>query len=92
LLLADEPTASLDPPTAAKVFELFLELAEQTDAGIVLATPNRDQAEKYGFYPHLIECEARDEKIVSRLILPPEWKGPGEEGKLIVVKTVGTMQ
>jgi putative ABC transport system ATP-binding protein len=85
LLLADEPTASLDPPTAGKVFELFLELANETDAAIVLATHNQKQAERYGFTSYRIECVAKDDKIVSMLMEPKNSSDPS--GKLIVVKS-----
>jgi putative ABC transport system ATP-binding protein len=85
LLLADEPTASLDPPTAAKVFELFLELAGESGAAVVLATHNRDQAERFGFAVHTVECEDREGRIVSWL--SPPAGDPEDSGKLIVVKT-----
>ncbi|MDR2340701.1 MAG: ABC transporter ATP-binding protein [Deltaproteobacteria bacterium] len=87
LLLADEPTASLDPPTADRVFELFLELAERTDAAIVLATHNRAQAEKFGFQAYTIECEAKKDRILSYLVPPKAPPPPSEQGRLIVVRT-----
>jgi putative ABC transport system ATP-binding protein len=86
LLLADEPTASLDPPTAEKVFGLFLELASETDAAIVLATHNLSQAERFGFAAHLIDCKSEGDKIVSKLINPTGTDGP-LSGNLFVVKS-----
>ncbi|MDR3152858.1 MAG: ABC transporter ATP-binding protein [Deltaproteobacteria bacterium] len=55
LILADEPTASLDPPTAAKVFDLLLELS----AGIPLVVSTHDErrARDLGFTVRRIECE-----------------------------------
>jgi putative ABC transport system ATP-binding protein len=86
LLLADEPTASLDPPTAETVFELFLELAEETESAIVLATHNREQAEKFGFRLHTVDCVDRRGAVVARLLEPPPGGGPDPQGGLVVVK------
>ncbi|MDR2461012.1 MAG: ABC transporter ATP-binding protein [Deltaproteobacteria bacterium] len=55
LILADEPTASLDPPTAQKVFELLLELSQGT--ALVLATHDEERAKKFGFKIHRIIVE-----------------------------------
>lgn len=38
LILADEPTAALDPPTAREVLSLLLELARARGAGVVMAS------------------------------------------------------
>lgn len=45
LLLADEPTGSLDEATGATVFELLKELAEREHIAVVLATHERRFAE-----------------------------------------------
>ncbi len=47
LILADEPTASLDPPTADLVFKLLLELSQKS--ALVVATHDRQRAVRHGF-------------------------------------------
>ena len=44
LLLADEPTGNLDPPTAERVFEQLLKLVRQSGVAAVIATHNLDLA------------------------------------------------
>ncbi|MCB1857531.1 MAG: ABC transporter ATP-binding protein [Gammaproteobacteria bacterium] len=43
LLLADEPTAALDPELAEQVIELMLELVERTQTTAVIVTHDRDR-------------------------------------------------
>ena len=44
VLLADEPTGNLDPPTAERVFEQLLKLIRQSGVAAVVATHNLDLA------------------------------------------------
>ncbi len=44
LVLADEPTGNLDPTTAQKVFDLFIDLASTQGAAVFFATHNMDLA------------------------------------------------
>ncbi|MET0667733.1 MAG: ATP-binding cassette domain-containing protein, partial [Methyloceanibacter sp.] len=44
LLLADEPTGNLDPPTAERVFEQLLSLVRQSGVAALVATHNLDLA------------------------------------------------
>jgi len=44
VLLADEPTGNLDPPTAERVFEQLLRLVRQSGVAAVIATHNLDLA------------------------------------------------
>jgi len=44
LLLADEPTGNLDPPTAERVFEQLLSLVRQSDVAALIATHNLELA------------------------------------------------
>lgn len=44
VLLADEPTGNLDPPTAERVFEQLLSLVRQSGVAAVIATHNLDLA------------------------------------------------
>ncbi|MDR1167121.1 MAG: ABC transporter ATP-binding protein [Deltaproteobacteria bacterium] len=57
IILADEPTASLDPPTAAKVFELLLELSDR--AALVVATHDEPKARSLKFRIFRVVCEDR---------------------------------
>ena len=49
VVLADEPTAALDPGHAANVLRLFAELARQLGITVVMVTHNIDQARQAGF-------------------------------------------
>jgi lipoprotein-releasing system ATP-binding protein len=44
VLLADEPTGNLDPPTAARVFDQLLTIVRQSRVAAVIATHNLDLA------------------------------------------------
>jgi putative ABC transport system ATP-binding protein len=48
LVLADEPTAALDPANAETVMRLLLELVVQQGCALVLATHDRALAERFG--------------------------------------------
>ncbi|MDR1577322.1 MAG: ATP-binding cassette domain-containing protein [Deltaproteobacteria bacterium] len=58
LILADEPTASLDPPTARQALELLLELSQ--DQALVISTHNLDLIKDKGFKVFQIVCEDTD--------------------------------
>ena len=49
VVLADEPTAALDPGHAANVLRLFAELARQLGITVIMVTHNLDQARLAGF-------------------------------------------
>ena len=49
VVLADEPTAALDPGHAANVLRLFAELARQLSITVVMVTHNLEQARQAGF-------------------------------------------
>jgi putative ABC transport system ATP-binding protein len=48
VILADEPTASLDPHTSAEVMELFVDLAAQHGITLVLASHEWEKATALG--------------------------------------------
>ena len=57
VVLADEPTASLDLENAERVLALLCEISEELGVALVLATHNPGMAEKFGFrlIPALVE-------------------------------------
>lgn len=76
VVLADEPTAALDPGHAANVLRLFAELARQLSITVVMVTHNIEQARQAGFAlaPVCVEpIPAAQEKGGSASIL--HWTG-----------------
>ena len=63
IVLADEPTASLDPINAGTVFELFLELVAENGAALVVATHDRDMAETHAV--PVVEASVRQDGPTS---------------------------
>ena len=57
LILADEPTASLDPPTADQVFNLLLKTSR--DRALVVATHDVNRARCHDFLVYRINCEGQ---------------------------------
>ncbi|PVA06234.1 ABC transporter ATP-binding protein [Thalassorhabdomicrobium marinisediminis] len=53
LILADEPTGNLDEATADRVLALMLELAAETDAGLLMVTHSQRLAARMGRELHL---------------------------------------
>jgi putative ABC transport system ATP-binding protein len=49
LILADEPTSSLDPPRAREVLRLFLSEAEATGAALIVASHHWELLDEFGF-------------------------------------------
>ena len=47
LLLADEPTGNLDPKTAERVLDLFLQLHEEVGSTLVVVTHSKDLAARF---------------------------------------------
>ncbi|MDR2300884.1 MAG: ABC transporter ATP-binding protein [Deltaproteobacteria bacterium] len=56
LVLADEPTASLDPPTADKVFELLLDLCKES--ALIVSTHERNRVLTGHFKVWQITCQS----------------------------------
>ncbi|MCP5351850.1 MAG: ATP-binding cassette domain-containing protein [Chromatiales bacterium] len=48
IVLADEPTSSLDPVTAEKVMDMFMRLVEDTGVTLILATHDWPAVDRYG--------------------------------------------
>ncbi len=51
LLIADEPTASLDPRTADETMELLVEACRERSASLIVSTHDRDRAVRFGLQP-----------------------------------------
>jgi len=54
LLLADEPTAALDPKTAETVFDLLMEICREEDCALVFVTHDHSLAERF---PRRFQCD-----------------------------------
>lgn len=48
-VMADEPTASLDPDSAGRVMRLFVDLAKQQGAAVLVISHDRGLLEEHGF-------------------------------------------
>lgn len=59
VVLADEPTAALDPPKAKLVMELFTTLTDQLGCTVIMVTHAPDMAARHGFglLPMVARCE-----------------------------------
>jgi lipoprotein-releasing system ATP-binding protein len=64
VLLADEPTGNLDPPTAERVFEQLLRLVRQSGVGAVIATHNLDLAARMDRTLRLMDGRLVEEDVV----------------------------
>jgi ABC-type lipoprotein export system ATPase subunit len=53
LIVADEPTGSLDPKTANSVMELLIELCEEQSLTLLLVTHDRNIADRL---PEIYDC------------------------------------
>ena len=58
LVLADEPTASLDKANADTVMEIFAELVRDQGCSTILVTHNDAQAKAFGFLP--VDCQPQE--------------------------------
>lgn len=68
IILADEPTASLDPLNAQRVMALLVEQAEVRNLCLVVATHDAEMAQRYGLTPLHLSLQ-RDEQgqVIARL-------------------------
>lgn len=62
LIVADEPTGSLDPKTAESVMNLLLELCSEEELTLLLVTHDERIAERL---PHRFDCSGLVEEVVS---------------------------
>ncbi len=64
VLLADEPTGNLDPPTAERVFDQLLRLVRQSGVAAVIATHNLDLAARMNRTLRLVDGLLVEEEVV----------------------------
>lgn len=69
VVLADEPTASLDPINANCVMSLFAELAEKMKVTLIVATHDWDRLSGYGFTKKNIEVEKKEGRGVCGVVV-----------------------
>lgn len=70
LVLADEPTAALDPETADVVMELLVEQTRAEGATLVVATHDRERAARHGLAPIAFDAIRVDGAPGSSVRLP----------------------
>lgn len=75
VVLADEPTAALDPGHAANVLRLLGELALQLRITVIMVTHNLEQARQAGFSPARVRVRADDAGSLSSLAWPESEAG-----------------
>jgi putative ABC transport system ATP-binding protein len=51
LVIADEPTAALDPKRSDSVMEMFVVLAQELQTTLVVATHDVDRVARFGLRP-----------------------------------------
>jgi len=64
-VIADEPTAALDPETADVVLELFLDEAREQNCGVILASHDRERMERFEFERWQLTASARTTKHIE---------------------------
>jgi len=65
IVIADEPTAAIDPLNAEKIVALLTELAEARGVTLILATHAQDLVRKAGFTLLALEIRAVDEHTMN---------------------------
>lgn len=66
-ILADEPTAALDPEASETVMRLFLGLARDTGCGVFLSSHDLDLVDRHGISRLSLVVEGQGSRVTSRL-------------------------
>ncbi len=70
IVIADEPTSALDPTSADEVLALFLDIAAEQGAGVILSSHDLDRMARHGIARRNLEVQAGP-PVVSRLEAGP---------------------
>lgn len=66
-VIADEPTAALDPDTADKVLDLLLEVAAGQGSGVILSSHDVARIDRFGISRLALTIKADAARVTSRL-------------------------
>ena len=66
-VIADEPTAALDPERSEDTLSLFLEMAERTGCGVLLSSHEVDRIDRLGLPRLHLQVQREGDATVSRL-------------------------
>lgn len=72
IVLADEPTAALDPYTADDVMRLLVALSEDHGVTLLVASHDWDRMRQWNFTELRIDVQRQEQNIVAELISPEE--------------------
>lgn len=70
-VIADEPTAALDPDSADTVLQLFLEAARQDGTGVLLSSHDLDRLSRFDLPRWTLQVTASGAEVESRLESAP---------------------
>lgn len=70
-VIADEPTAALDPDTADRVLELLLEVAAGQGCGVILSSHDVARIDRFGIERLSLITRAGNGQVISQLEGPP---------------------
>jgi putative ABC transport system ATP-binding protein len=65
VVIADEPTAALDPPNADRVMELFVQQVDKRRATLIVASHDLDRVGRFGLRCLQHEMEETDDGVVK---------------------------
>jgi putative ABC transport system ATP-binding protein len=66
-VIADEPTAALDPESADGVLRLLLETAQEEGAGVILSSHDLDRISRFGLPRWRLDVQADGQSVTSVL-------------------------
>lgn len=72
IVIADEPTASVDQANAERIFALFAELIDQTGVAAVVATHDRALADAFGLHALHHDLVDEGDTVLSRFRMGPQ--------------------